>query len=612
MITGMAVVSAPTAAAATNVALNKPATGSASCAPDESPAKAVNGSVSGGNADKWCSSAGTKFLQVDLGSAINIGQFVVRHAGAGGESADMNTRAFTIQVSTNGTTFTTAVTVTANAANVSTHDIAAISARHVRLSVTQPEQGGGGAARIYELEVYDTGGGQPPGNLALNRPATGSAPCAAAEGPEKAVNGSVSGGNGDKWCSSADGTKFLQVDLQSTLNVGGAIIRHAGAGGESADFNTSGFTVQVSTNGTTFTTVATVSGNTANVTRHTWTQRGVRFVRLNVTAPTAGGGGAARIYEFEVYLDPPPVGGDPGTCHPDAPPTLNDYISDHATAMTRVSCNADAAVYFDAALLALPPAQTAWAPPFVAEVWRHYRDTYGSCAVNRPLPAPIGPNCVRFGHPKPLIAFFHQDRFHGGTVANRFDGFSGFRNTIDVGDNGWSINNATLRDVITHEECHIVEGASQGVHESPAFGEIWGDSKWAEICQYDFYRRSGRTADATRVFDQYMNNRDDLPQGANDVAWFRDWFHPLYVETGSNMAFMDRFYGLLNQHFPKRQENDNRNLIYTRRMNAGEFVHFMSGAVGRDLSNVAQQAFNSGFSRAQFDQARTAFPGITY
>ncbi|MEU0882681.1 discoidin domain-containing protein [Lentzea sp. NPDC005914] len=603
MTTAATVATAPQAAAATNVALNKPASGSASCVPEESPAKAVNGSVTGGNTDKWCSAAATKYLQVDLGAPTTIARFVVRHAGAGGEGQDLNTRAFTIQTSTNGTTWTTTTSVTNNTADVSTHDIAATSARYVRLTITQAEQQSSGTARIYEFEVFDADGQQPSGNLALNRPATGSTPCAASEGPEKAVNGSVSGGLSDKWCSSA-ATRFLQVDLQAGRTVGGAIIRHAGAGGEEG--NTSSFTIQTSTDGTNFTTVATATGNTANVTRHTWSQRNARYVRLNVNDATA------RIYEFEVYLDPPPIGGDPGTCHPDAPPTVTDYVAEHTPLMTRVSCNADAAVYFDPALLALPPSQTAWAIPFVAEVWRHYRETYGSCAVNRPLPAPIGPNCTRFGYPKPLIAFFHEGRYHGGTVVNRFDEFAGFRNTIDVGDDGWSVNNATLRDVITHEECHIVEGASQGVHESPAYGEIWGDSKWAEICQYDFYRKSGRTDDAKRVFNQYMNNRDDLPQGARQAAWFRDWFYPLYQETGSTMAFMDRFFGLLNQHFPKRQENDNRNLIYTRRMNAGEFVHFMSGAVGRDLSGMAQQAFNSGFNRAQFDQARAAFPGITY
>ena len=279
--------------------------------------------------------------------------------------------------------------------------------------------------------------------------------------------------------------------------------------------------------------------------------------------------------------------------------------------MTRVFCDADIAVYHDAALRALPTARTAWASRFLAEVWRHLRTTYGSCAVPRDLPAPIGPNCERFGEPEPLIAFFHRNQFNGGTVMNRFDDAAGFRNTIDVGDDGWNERNDTLHDVIAHEACHIVEGASQGVHESPAF-EVWGDSKWAEICTYDFYVRSGRTADAQRVFDEFSDNRDNLPRGATDVAWFRDWFHPLWRENGGNMAFMDRFFGLLSRHFPKVEENRGRNRIYARRMNAGEFVHFMSGAVGRDLSGRAATVFNSGFSRAAFNRARSDLPGITY
>jgi hypothetical protein len=304
----------------------------------------------------------------------------------------------------------------------------------------------------------------------------------------------------------------------------------------------------------------------------------------------------------------PPGGG----CTPDAPAMFSDdYVAEHTERMTRVFCNSDIAVYFDDDLRNLPAGGTSWVAPFLTDVWRHYKDNYGSCSVPRNLPAPIGPGCERFGQEQ-LFAFFHQNKHFGGTVANRFDEFSGFRNTIDAGDNGWSVNNATLRDVITHEACHIVEGASQGVHESPAFGEIWGDSKWAEICQYDFYQRTGRTADATRVFNQFMAGRDNLPSGANGAAWFRDWFHPLWVESGRNVAFMDRFFGLLSRDFPKRPENNNRNQIYTRRMNAGEFVHFMSGAVGRDLSNMAAQAFNSGFSRAQFEQAQRDFPNIQY
>ncbi len=137
-----------------NLALDRPATGSAPCNANEGPAKAVNGSVSGGNSDKFCTLAATKRLTVDLGTSRRVGRFVVRHAGAGGESTTLNTRAFTIQTSTDGTTFATVVNVTANTASSSTHTIAPRTARFVRLNVTTPAQNTSNAARIYELEVY--------------------------------------------------------------------------------------------------------------------------------------------------------------------------------------------------------------------------------------------------------------------------------------------------------------------------------------------------------------------------------------------------------------------------------------------------------------------------
>ena len=147
--------------AAANLALNKPATGSAPCNTSEGPEKAVNGSVSGGNTDKWCSKAATRFLQVDLGASFSLTRFVLKHAGAGGESVSFNTRDFDLQTSANGTSFTTAVSVRGNTASVTTHDIAATVARHVRLNVITPTQNTNTSARIYELEVY--GGPPAPG-----------------------------------------------------------------------------------------------------------------------------------------------------------------------------------------------------------------------------------------------------------------------------------------------------------------------------------------------------------------------------------------------------------------------------------------------------------------
>jgi hypothetical protein len=139
---------------AVNLALNRPATADSQCAATEGPAKAVNGSVSGGNADKWCSLGATKFLRVDLGAPTSVGRFVLRHAAAGNEPARFNTRDFDIQTSLDAVTWTTRVTARANTANITTHTVTAVSARYVRLNVITPTQDTDPAARIYELEAY--------------------------------------------------------------------------------------------------------------------------------------------------------------------------------------------------------------------------------------------------------------------------------------------------------------------------------------------------------------------------------------------------------------------------------------------------------------------------
>ncbi|NVI98859.1 discoidin domain-containing protein [Myxococcus sp. AM009] len=136
-----------------NLALNRPTTSSAPCNSSESAAKAVNGSVSGGTTDKFCSLASPAWMQVDLGSARTVSSFTLKHAGAGGESTSWNSRAFTIQTSSDGSTWSTPVTVSNNTGSSSTHAITAASARYIRLNVTTPTQSGDPATRIYEFEV---------------------------------------------------------------------------------------------------------------------------------------------------------------------------------------------------------------------------------------------------------------------------------------------------------------------------------------------------------------------------------------------------------------------------------------------------------------------------
>ena len=283
----------------TNLALGKTATGSTACATAESPAKAVDGSLANtlaGNS-KFCSGTAPRFLQVDLGANQNVGAFVLEHAGSGAESTGWNTGAFTISTSTDGTTWSQAVSVSGNRTSRTLHQITPRTARYVKVDIGTPANDGNTAARIYEFEVYGTS--SPSGNLALNRPATADSSCGTSEGPEKAVNGSVSGGNSDKWCS-LGASKFLQVDLGSSTHLSSVVVRHAGAGGESATWDTRDFDLQVSDNGTTWTTVAQPRGNTADVTTHAVNVTG-RYLRLNIITPTQTTDAAARIYELEAY-----------------------------------------------------------------------------------------------------------------------------------------------------------------------------------------------------------------------------------------------------------------------------------------------------------------------
>jgi len=138
----------------TNLALGKAVTGSAACSATETTDKAVNGSVILGNSDKWCSFAATRFLQVNLGAPVNINRIVVRHANAGGEALNLNTRDFTVQTSTDGATFNTVATVTGNQASQTTHTFPTTVAQYVKINITTATQTGDTAARIYELEVY--------------------------------------------------------------------------------------------------------------------------------------------------------------------------------------------------------------------------------------------------------------------------------------------------------------------------------------------------------------------------------------------------------------------------------------------------------------------------
>ena len=185
-------------------------------------------------------------------------------------------------------------------AGTTTHIIEpTVDARFVRLNVSRPSYSGEPVARIYEFEVYGPEGKE---NLALNRPATGSQPCSQDQGPEKAVNGSVSGGQTDQWCAQ-EGPLFLQVDLGAIRPVTRFAVRHASAGGEKPEADTRDFNIQVSNDGKTFTTV-TSSAGAGFVDERTEHRQlvyfdGRRQARLNFVDGKLHGWDAQPVLDFE-------------------------------------------------------------------------------------------------------------------------------------------------------------------------------------------------------------------------------------------------------------------------------------------------------------------------
>ena len=145
---------------------------------------------------------------------------------------------------------------------------------------------GANAARLYEVQIF--GPAVPATNLALGGTATASASCSASEGPEKAINGTWTGGGSDKWCDNTSPAKWWQVDLLTVHSIDKLVVYHAGAGGESSAWNTQDFVIQVSTDASAWTTVATVAGNSANVSTHPLSAVDARFVRLQITTPIQG------------------------------------------------------------------------------------------------------------------------------------------------------------------------------------------------------------------------------------------------------------------------------------------------------------------------------------
>ena len=134
-------------------------------------------------------------------------------------------------------------------------------------------------------------------NLALNKDTKASGYTNDREKPEFAVDFDRE----TKWCTTGK-EQWLLVDLGEAKKITQWQVRHAGDGGETADWNTKDYRLQVSMDGKNFIDADVVKNNSIDITYRELEEAQVgRYVRLVVDKPTQSGNSAARIYEFEVY-----------------------------------------------------------------------------------------------------------------------------------------------------------------------------------------------------------------------------------------------------------------------------------------------------------------------
>jgi beta-glucosidase len=266
-----------------NLALNKPATSSSN---ENSGYTAPRGN-DGSTTTRWSSTfANSQWWRVDLGSAQTVGKVTINWEAAYASQ-------YQIQTSTDGTTFTTRATVNITSPGVKTTSFTPVSARYVRImGVTRATPYG---ISFWEAQVFAGGSAPPPPppptqiELARNQPTTSSGnEDNTLYAPGFAVDGSTS----TRWSSAFLDNQWWQVDLGSAKQVNQVTINWEAA-------YASQYRIQTSTDGTTFTTQATVNITAPGTQTTSFPTVSARYVRiLGVTRATPWG---ISMWETQVF-----------------------------------------------------------------------------------------------------------------------------------------------------------------------------------------------------------------------------------------------------------------------------------------------------------------------
>jgi hypothetical protein len=261
----------------TNLALNHPATASST----ENAGTPASAAVDGNLGTRWSSAfSDPQWIQVDLGSTQTICQVVLNWEAAYG-------KAFQIQTSADGSTWTTIYSTTTGTGGTQTLNVSG-TGRYIRMYGTARATQYGYS--LWEFQVYgsgSSGGGCGTANLALNQPTTASSVQSATFPASAATDGNL----GTRWSSAFSDPQWLQVDLGSTRT-----ICQVGLNWETA--YATAFQIQTSTDGSTWTSIYSTTTGTGGTQTLNVSGSG-RYVRMYGTARATAYGYS--LWEFQVY-----------------------------------------------------------------------------------------------------------------------------------------------------------------------------------------------------------------------------------------------------------------------------------------------------------------------
>ncbi|WP_229069984.1 discoidin domain-containing protein [Actinoplanes sp. DH11] len=282
----LAVPAGPAAAAAeVLVSQNKPVTASSS----EGAGTPAGSAVDGDNGTRWSSAfAAAQWFQVDLGAATAVSRVAINWEAA-------YARGFQIQLSGNGSSWTTAYTTTSATGGQQSIPVTG-TARYVRINLTQRALEAYGYS-FWEFQVFSGSGTTNPGNglLSYAKPARASTeqndpqcnPCTA----DKAFDNDPA----SRWATSPTtgwvDPGWIQVDLGATAQISQVVLQWDPAYARA-------YQIQVSADATTWSTIfsTTTGDGLKDVVNATGTGR---YVRMYGTARSSAYGYS--LWEFSVY-----------------------------------------------------------------------------------------------------------------------------------------------------------------------------------------------------------------------------------------------------------------------------------------------------------------------